>query len=162
MPRALSISKLVLSTRSVGGALICWGGLPAFLAATLSIGPIRFLLQPVLHSVGKTRVSWCTGSGVPGRVRARAQTGRRGAAPWCAAASRSFRSSPARSTLEAERHAVHNLARSIESRLVAHAVNFQQARANKDLSPFLIMSFSVFDRVASSAAVDCPGGPIFD
>ena len=76
MPRALSISKLVLSTRSVGGALICWGGLSAFSAATLSIGPIRFLL-PVLHSVGKTRVSWCTGSGVPGRVRVRAQTGRR-------------------------------------------------------------------------------------
>ena len=160
MPRALSISKLVLSTRSVGGALICWGGLSAFSAATLSIGPIRFLL-PVLHSVGKTRVSWCTGSGVPGRVRVRAQTGRRVRLPGAQLRQDHSRHLQLEARLS---RASHGPQPGSQHRVKArrNAVNFQQARANKDLSPFLIMPFSVFDRVASLARVDCPGGPIFD
>ena len=97
MLRALSNSKLVLSTRSVGGALICWGGLSALSAATLSIGPVRFLL-PLLYSVGKPRVSWCVGSAVCLVMRGADKKGKEGAAPWCVVAPRSFLSPPAQGT----------------------------------------------------------------
>ena len=151
---------LVLSTRSIWGALNVWGGSSALSAATLSIVLIRFLL-PLLHSVGKTRVSWCIGSGVPGHVRARAQTGRRVRLPG--AQLRQDHSS----LLQLEARLRQSVTRSTtwlaaSSQGSGNAVNFQQARANKVLSSFLIMPFSVFDRVASLARVDCPGGPIFD